>query len=116
MIKKFEKTTTMNKKELDKLNKKQVRYIVKDYFLKYPSNLGDHYIHESNVVRLKNRPWADSDEITSWKKHNSKSTVYFPAHGLCRICWASGPAYKTCSECKLGEYQIVHYDKYILDS
>jgi hypothetical protein len=102
----------MKKKELDKLNTNPMRHIVKDYCLKYPIDLGDQKIHDSDVIRPKNHLWADSDEIASWKMYDSKSTVYFPTYGLCGICWASGPAYKTCSECKLGKYQIVQYDKY----
>ena len=93
-------------------NTNPMRYIVKNYCKKYPNDPGDQDIHEEDVARPSNHRWAER------QKHDMKvtSTVGIPTYGTCSLCWNSGPAYKMCKKCGLVEYQVVVYDKYILDS
>ncbi len=96
----------------EKGNTNPMRYIVKNYCKKYPNDPGDQDIHEEDVARPSNHRWAER------QKHDMKvtSTVGIPTYGTCSLCWNSGPAYKMCKKCGLVEYQVVVYDKYILDS
>jgi hypothetical protein len=55
-ITKFEKTTEMS--ELNMRQYKPKRYIVNDYWKKYPTNLGEQNIHDDEVIRpRKTRNW-----------------------------------------------------------
>jgi hypothetical protein len=104
--------STDTHRTFEKGNTNPMRYIVKGYCKKYPNDPGDQDIHEEDVARPSNHKWAEKGN------HNWKvvSTVRIPTYGTCGICWNSGPAYKMCKECSLGEYQVVVYNNYILDS
>jgi hypothetical protein len=66
MVVVIKKATRMDIKT-SKLNTNLRRYIVRDYYSKYPTDQGDQNIHEEDKVHPPNHLWADQDECRSWR-------------------------------------------------
>ena len=96
-------------------NTNPMRYIVKGYCLKYPNDPGDQNIKDEDFVRPPNHKWTDQGD-ENYKLATTKSVVGLPMYGTCGMCTASGPAYKQCIFCTIGDYQTLYLGKYILDS
>ena len=60
----------------------------------------DLMLHETNVVRPRNHLWADENERRSWVTIPIGIYCIFPTYGTCDYCWASGPVFQKCIECK----------------
>jgi hypothetical protein len=94
-----------------------VRYDVQDYCKKYPDDQGDQDISDEDVVRPRNLKWVDREDQHEWRWDKHISTNCMPTYGRCALCWASGPSYETCVECKKGVYKpLLMKGGYILDS
>jgi hypothetical protein len=71
-------------------------------------------IRDEDVVRLSNGKWtAQGSHNTGNRKE--KSTGRCPTYGTCSFCYKAGPTGKKCV-CTDGEYKILFYQKYIMDS
>jgi hypothetical protein len=97
---KIEMTTTVNN-----MNPNPMRYIIRDYCLKYPTDPRDQDIHEADVVRPPNHLWETIDE--SRIQAGKKSIVGILTYGTCYSCSASGPAYKNCIACMINTFLIL---------